>query len=80
MVTMLHNYLTFKGYDIPLNQEVTYEDSGEVSPWAAEAVTSLGNAGVLNGFAEGMLYPVQSANRAELAQIFMDFLRLVAGA
>ncbi|MDR1669250.1 MAG: S-layer homology domain-containing protein, partial [Oscillospiraceae bacterium] len=40
MVTMLHNYLTFKGYDIPLNQEVTYEDSGEVSPWAAEAVTS----------------------------------------
>jgi hypothetical protein len=34
---------------------------------------------VLNGFAETSLLPAQNANRAELAQIFMDFLRLIAG-
>ncbi len=79
MITLLYNYLRYKGYDIPVNQEAEYEDSGLVDAWAESAVKALADAGVLSGFIEKKLNPEQNTNRAELAQIFMDFLRLVAG-
>jgi hypothetical protein len=80
MITMLYNYLTFKKYGVPVNRKTEYEDSASVASWAAEAVEKLSGAGVLNRFTGETLNPAQNANRAELAQIFMDFLRLVAGA
>jgi hypothetical protein len=79
MITMLYNYLQFKGYVIPVYQVAAYSDNASVASWAANAVTNLGNAGVLSGFITNILNPMQNTNRAELAQIFMDFLRLVAG-
>ena len=79
MITMLYNYLQYKGYSIPAYQEADYEDGDDIASWAADAVIKLANAGVLSGFTEETLTPAQSAIRAELAQLFMDFLRLIAG-
>ncbi len=79
MITMLYNYLQYKGYDIPAYQVSVYEDGDSVDAWAESAVKELADAGVLNGFVEDILNPEQNANRAELAQLFMDFLRLIAG-
>ncbi|MDR1692095.1 MAG: S-layer homology domain-containing protein [Oscillospiraceae bacterium] len=76
MVTMLYNYLTYKGVSIPDYQDARYTGA---DAWAAEAVNALGAAGVLNNIIDGnTLEPERNAIRAELAQLFKDYLTLIA--
>ncbi|WP_411735586.1 InlB B-repeat-containing protein [Paenibacillus sp. M2] len=73
MATMTLRY--FESEQIPYQTEnlVTTEpgDLGDVSPWAAEAVIKLWQAGVFTGDAKGNFNPRAQATRAEAAVLFM---------
>ncbi|QAY65876.1 choice-of-anchor I family protein [Paenibacillus protaetiae] len=52
-----------------------FTDSDSISAWAREAVQALYAAGVVQGNADGKLYPKQSTTRAEIAQIAAAFIQ-----
>jgi hypothetical protein len=79
MATMLFRYANHKKYNIPGNRNiVNFDDSKSIADWAEEAVRELSKAGVLNGIGENKFAPVQTANRAQAAQMFMNFMRFIA--
>ncbi len=43
MITMLYNYLQYKGYDIPAYVEAEFDDGSSVASWAFDAVNDLAN-------------------------------------
>ena len=51
-----------------------FSDSASISGWALEAVQWAVNAGLISGTGGGMLDPDGTATRAQVAQIFMNFL------
>ncbi|WP_339787703.1 InlB B-repeat-containing protein [Paenibacillus sp. FSL R7-0313] len=73
MATMTLRY--FESEQIPYQTEnpVTTEpgDLGDVSPWAADAVIKLWQAGVFTGDEKGNFNPRAQATRAEAAVLFM---------
>lgn len=73
MATMTLRY--FESEQIPYQTEnpVTTEpgDLGDVSPWAADAVIKLWQAGVFTGDEKGNFNPRAQASRAEAAVLFM---------
>ncbi|WP_179086578.1 InlB B-repeat-containing protein [Paenibacillus amylolyticus] len=73
MATMTLRY--FESEQIPYQTEnsVTTEpgDFGDVSPWAADAVIKLWQAGVFTGDEKGNFNPRAQATRAEAAVLFM---------
>jgi len=75
LATMLHRYMGELDHD----HDITYfEDHHETSDWAREAKEWAVGTGVLNGKgnADGTLSldPTGDASRAEVAQMFMNFL------
>jgi hypothetical protein len=80
MAAMLMNYANYKGYDIPENRPAPdYTDYNQIDMWAETAAKKLSEAGVLSGDGDGFK-PGKTATRAEVAQMFKNFLRLIAGA
>ncbi|MBR7147039.1 MAG: S-layer homology domain-containing protein [Oscillospiraceae bacterium] len=51
--------------------ELSFADTADISPWAAEAVEWAFGAGVLRG-SDGRVMPQKEATRAELAQVFFN--------
>ncbi len=54
-----------------------FADSGEVSAYAADAVTKVSESGLINGTDKGTFEPRRSATRAETAKILYDFSKLL---
>ena len=78
MAVMLYNYCVFKGIKLPVIRETAnFVDGGSVSAWAAEAVEAMYKAGVLSGKGDGIFAPQDTATRAEVAQMFMNFLEAI---
>lgn len=49
---------TLPEYTFPeINDEVAFVDSGDISPWAAEAISTLQKGDIYNGDGNGYIYP-----------------------
>ena len=56
----------------PVNAEITFEDSHEISDYAFEAVMTLQKAGIINGMTETTFEPHSNATRAQSAKVIFD--------
>ncbi len=75
MAAIMFRYATYKGYDISNRAELDqFIDSDEVSAWATEAMKWATGSALINGKGGGLLDPVGSATRAEVATIIMRFV------
>ena len=79
MAASLFNYSEYKDYSIPANRDlVIFKDADKIDDWAAVAVSELSKAGIINGMGDGEFAPLQTATRAQVSQIFMNFMRFAA--
>ena len=80
LVVMLRGYCKLKGIDLVEGEDLSsYEDAGEISSWAAEALAWAKAAGLIGGRTAVTIAPRGSATRAEAAMILMNFLEKVVG-
>ena len=56
----------------PVNAEITFEDSHEISDYAFEAVMTLQKAGIINGMTDTTFEPLSNATRAQSAKVIFD--------
>ena len=56
----------------PVNAEITFEDSHEISDYAFEAVMTLQKAGIINGMTDTTFEPHSNATRAQSAKVIFD--------
>jgi len=77
MAVMLYNYCVFKGTPLPVTRTGSFADAGSINGWAVEAVNAMYQAGILNGKGEGAFDPQGKATRAEIAQMFMNFIEAI---
>ncbi|MDQ6422917.1 S-layer homology domain-containing protein [Paenibacillus sp. LHD-117] len=56
--------------------EAPFGDTGEVASWAAEAVETMTEAGIIQGDDNGMFRPSDDAKRAEAAVMLLRLIRL----
>jgi uncharacterized repeat protein (TIGR02543 family) len=77
IAVMLMNYADFKGYDIPVNRDArNFNDKNLIASWAETAVKVMSEAGVFNGY-DNNFNPTNTVTRAEVAQMFRNFMRFV---
>lgn len=77
---ILYNYAKWAGYDVSGGVALGgYADADSASAWAVEALEWAVDAGLISGRGGNTLAPAGTATRAEIAQIFMNFLENVAG-
>ena len=78
MAAILANYAKAMGYEIPQTREaVTFADHSAIAPWAAEAVTALQRAGILNGRNGNVFDPAGTATRAEVATVLRGYVEQI---
>ena len=78
MAVMLYNYCTYKGITLlAVSETGNFSDITDISAWAAEAVQAMYQAGILNGKENNIFDPKGTATRAEVAQMFMNFMEAV---
>ena len=79
MALLLYNYYVTYGVTLPKDQDkTTFSDDSSISSSAKRtAVYALQQAGVINGMGDGTYAPQSSATRAQVAQIFMNFVTVV---
>ena len=79
LALILYNYADWAGYDVRGGVSLgSYIDADSASAWSVEALEWAIDAGLISGRGDGILAPAGTATRAEVAQIFMNFLENVA--
>jgi hypothetical protein len=74
LATILYRYAEVKGYDTKTNNSLSaFQDGSQTSSWAQEAMEWAVGTGLLSGKGNATLAPKESATRAQVAQIFMNF-------
>ena len=77
MCVLLYNYANKYGKILPdLNAKASFTDDYNISSYAKEAVYELQKAGVINGMGDGTFNPKGTAQRCQVAQMFMKFSKL----
>ena len=76
MAVMLHNYIVFRGIELPNGATGIFTDQAEISYWAIEGVLAIQAAGIITGYPDGSFQPQGTATRAEVATIFARFLEV----
>lgn len=71
LVTMIWRYLGEPKSDYDLSD---FSDHADISDWALAAMKWAVESGVIKGMGDGTLNPGGNANRAQVAQMFMNFL------
>jgi len=75
MATMLYNYCIAMDIEFTVVRgSGSFADAGNISDWAAKAVDAMYKAGILNGKGNNAFDPKGTATRAEVAQLFMNFM------
>ena len=75
MAIMLYNYCTAMDIEFPVvRSSGSFADSGNISEWAETAEYAMYKAGILNGKGNNAFDPKGTATRAEVAQMFMNFM------
>lgn len=78
LVAILYRYANMKGYDTTAAGDLyAFTDGAETSDYAKDAMTWGLGAGLLQGRGNGILDPRGNASRAEVAQIFMNFVYII---
>lgn len=78
MALLLYNYANKYGITLPkTNSAQSFTDSSSISSAASAAVTALQQAGVINGMGNGIFAPKNTATRAQVAKIFMEFMNVI---
>ncbi len=80
MAVMMYNYIQKTGKNLPatLNLPIPFADEADISPWAKEAVSVMQAYGLINGGGGNRYNPQGTATRAEVAQIFLNYLNATA--
>ena len=80
LAAVLYRYVQWKGQKaLPQGVQLErFQDAGQVSAWAKEAVDWAVASGLLQGRGDKTLAPKNSANRAELAAMLQRFLTQLA--
>lgn len=75
LATLFYRYAQYKGEGFAGEWvvELSYADAGEISDWAYEAVCWSTVNGIVQG-AGGVFEPQETANRAHVAQLLMNYL------
>ena len=77
MAVILLSYAIYKGYEMPEHRDMlNYSDMGRIAEEAVTAVNAVTQAGVMSGYSN-RFSPARSATRAEVAQLFKNFVRFV---
>ena len=75
MCVMLYHYTAAYGIDLPqVREKQVFRDDGDIGAYAKTAVYALQQAGVISGMEDGTFSPKATATRAQVAQIFQQFL------
>jgi hypothetical protein len=75
MCVMFYNYARLMGKSLPNGEKTVFPDDSEISSGAKDAVYALQAAGVISGKDGGVFDPLGGATRAEVAQIYMNFVK-----
>lgn len=79
LATILYRYAQLKGYDVTEKADLTgYTDSTAISGYAVEAMQWANANGIVNGMTETTLAPQDTATRAQVATMLMNFCENVA--
>lgn len=74
LAAILYRYTAFKGGDTSARADTgAYRDGAEISSYALDAISWAVAAGVINGVGDGRLAPKESASRAQVAQMLMNY-------
>lgn len=74
IAVFLYRFTQHRGSAAPAGTELSFPDSGSVSPWAEEALRWAVGEGIVNGRANGLLDPKGAATRAEVAVLLRRYL------
>ena len=78
MFVMLYNAAKYMGDDVSVSGYETvygFNDSNKVASWAVEAANWTYSEGIVSGRGDNMLFPEATATRAEVSQIFTQYLK-----
>lgn len=74
MAELLYNYCLYSGTGLDTVYAKTgFSDDGSIDPAKSTAVYALQRAGIIAGMGDGSFAPQNSATRAQVAQIFLNF-------
>ena len=74
IASILYRYAQYKGYDVTQSGDLnTFTDGGQTSGWAETSMAWAVGSGLISGKGAGVLDPLGTATRAEVAQILMAF-------
>ena len=72
MAVLLYRAMIKKGYAAPAETDGMFSDFDTISVYAREAVTALSSMGIINGVGDNLFAPLNTANRAQAAQIIFN--------
>lgn len=74
LVSILFRYAEYKGYDLTKRADLSaFLDQANISGYAVDAMSWANAMGLVNGVSDTMIAPSNSAVRAQVAMIFMNF-------
>lgn len=77
MAVMIQRACAKSGVVLPEAQETYFTDSDEIAAYARQALLSLAEAGIVNGFEDGSVRPGEGTTRAQAAVITSRLLRVL---
>jgi len=75
MATLLVRFADYVNITLGGNASVQFTDAANIRAYAKDAVDTCSKAGLLNGYDDGTFRPSGNATRAEVATIFMRFMK-----
>lgn len=74
LVAILFRYAEYKGYDLTKRADLSaFLDQANISGYAVDAMSWANAMGLVNGVSDTLIAPSNSAVRAQVAMIFMNF-------
>ena len=79
LASILCRYAAYKGKDVSAKADLsTFTDASSASTWAVDSLKWAVSEGILSGKGNGRLDPTGTATRAEVAQMFRNYLEKTA--
>ena len=75
-ITMLYRYAVLKGYDVSVGEDtniLSYTDAFDIADYAISAMQWGCGAGIIGGYNDGSLKPMNGSSRAHMAAFLMRF-------
>lgn len=79
MAVMFDNYIKYKNITIEGVKKTDFNDSDNISKWAKSSVEKMYSYGLINGVGNNKFEPQRIADRASVATIFMNFIKMITG-